>query len=305
MSENGSVVHVETVRDLASYECVRDRLHAILDRMKHSIRLPTQARVLIKLNLCLLKGPETGATVDPRVAKALVEWFTGNWDVAKIYLAEADATHLGAEMAFRALGWREFFTGVERVEFLNLSEDETVPVKARYFEDFRMSRTMMEADCLVSLAKLKTHTQQKITCIMKNQFGAIPYKYKIVYHSRLAEAIVDATVARTPDLCLIDGLVAMEGNGPTNGIPRVTKLLLASNDPVSMDHYCARVMGFDPLSIPHLKLALEQNLGHVDYEVIGNPLNPLNQRFKNLPRWKEMLKKGIGMVKKGTINEET
>ena len=168
-----------------------------------------------------------------------------------------------------------------------------------------MSKTMMEVDALVSLAKLKTHTQQKITGIMKNQFGAIPYKYKIVYHPRLAEAIYDATAARFPDLCMIDGLIAMEGNGPTNGIPRRTKLLLASNDAYSMDHFCARIMGFKPMSIPHLKLASADGLGGHEYKVSGVSAETLNLRFKFLPKWKELIKKGIGMMQQGErINEE-
>jgi uncharacterized protein (DUF362 family) len=139
---------------------------------------------------------------------------------------------------------------------------------------------------------------------MKNQFGAIPDKYKIVYHPRLAEAIYDATAARMPDLCVVDGLVAMEGNGPTNGIPRRTRLLIASNDPVSMDHYCAKTMGFNPMSVPHLKLAVKHGLGSVDYEVSGSPPNPSNLKFKFLPKWKEIVKKSIGLVQGKTINEE-
>jgi uncharacterized protein (DUF362 family) len=167
-----------------------------------------------------------------------------------------------------------------------------------------MARTMMEVDFLVSLAKLKTHTMQKITAIMKNQYGAIPYKYKIVYHQILAGAIYDATAARPPDLCIIDGLIAMEGNGPTNGIPRMTKLLLASNDSVSMDHFCARLMGFRPGSIPHLRIAVNNGLGSTVYKVLGNPPDPLNLKFQFLPAWKELFKKGVYMLQRGAAHEE-
>ncbi len=139
---------------------------------------------------------------------------------------------------------------------------------------------------------------------MKNQFGAIPLKYKIVYHSVLAEAIYDATLARIPDLCVVDGLVSMEGNGPTNGIPRRTGLVLASNNPVSMDHFCSRLMGFRPASVPHLALAIRMKLGRTQYNVLGKPPHPLNLRFIFLPKWKELLKKSIGLVSRGGNNEE-
>jgi uncharacterized protein (DUF362 family) len=304
MRQKPSKVWIQRVDDLHSYDEIRGALAEILDGMKKDFKRPPEKEVLIKLNLCLLKDQETGATVDPRVARAVVEWFLAHYDLEKIYLAEADATHLGAEMAFQILGWNDLFRDLPKVELLNLSQDAAVPVPGRYIDDLRMSKRLMEAGFLISLAKLKTHTQQKITCTMKNMFGAIPYKYKIVYHPMLAKAIYDAVAARVPDLCIIDGLIAMEGNGPTNGIPRKTKLVLASNDAVSMDHFCARLMGFRPMSIPHLRLALKQGLGSGSYQILGTPPNPLNLRFKFLPKWKEIIKKGIGMIQTGAINEE-
>lgn len=299
MKQNGSRVWIEKVENIFSYDEIRRVLFSVLDNFKNDLNPKPKINTLIKLNLCLLKGPETGATVDPRVVRALVEWLIHNYGFKKIYLAEADATHLNAEMAFKILGWYEFFRDLTQVEFFNLSKDEKVSVHGRYIEKLEMSKTMMEADLLISLAKLKTHTKQKITCVMKNQFGAIPYKYKIIYHPKLAQAIYDATSARIPDLSIVDGLIAMEGNGPTNGIPRRSKLLLASNDPVSMDHACARIMGFNPLNVPHLKLAASNGLGSMQYEICGTPPDPLNLRFKFLPKWKEFVKKGIGMIQKG------
>jgi uncharacterized protein (DUF362 family) len=304
MEKQASKICVERVDNIYSYVEIKRSLFSILDQLKGGINLAPTSTVLVKLNLCLLKGPETGATVDPRVAGALAEWILECYPPQKIYLAESDATHLSADMAFKALGWREYFKDHPKVQFLNLSNDERVSVKGRYLKNLEMSKTMIKVDFLISLAKLKTHTQQKITCVMKNQFGAIPYKYKIIYHPVLANAIYDATLARIPDLSIIDGLIAMEGNGPTNGIPKRTKLLIASNDPFSLDHFCARLMGFKPMSVPHLKLAYQRGLGKTQYEVVGNGPNPLNLRFKFLPKWKRIAKRGIGLMQRGTINEE-
>ena len=297
-------VYIETVEKIYLYENIQEKMYVMLDQMRETIKIPPHATVLIKLNLCLLKGPETGATVDPLVARAVVEWLLERNDIKKIYLAEADATHLGADMAFHILGWHTMFRDNPKVTFLNLSSDEAVSVQSNYIRDLKMPKTMMDADFLISLAKLKTHTLQKVTCIMKNQFGAIPYKYKVVYHPILAQAICDATAARVPDLSVVDGLIAMEGNGPTNGIPRRTKLLLAANDAIAMDHCCARLMGFRPSSIPYLKLAVKHKLGTIQYDMVGNPPTPLNMRFRFLPKWKELIKKGIGLMRRSVINEE-
>lgn len=304
MRHSVSKLAIEQVESHFSYEDIKMALFSILDRLPEYIKLGRNAKILIKVNLCLLMGPETGATVDPRVARALVEWLLMRYDPKIIYLAEADATHLSADLAFQILGWRDYFEDFRKVDFVNLSKDERVTVQGYYLGDLEMSKKMISSDFLISLAKLKTHTQQKITCIMKNQFGAIPYKYKVIYHANLAEAIYDATAVRPPDLSIIDGLVAMEGNGPTNGVPRRAKLLLASNDAFSMDHYCARLMGFKPKRVPHLRLASKRGLGSSRYEVLGNPPDPLNLKFKFLPKWKEIVKKGIGVIQRGTINEE-
>ena len=304
MPEKQSRVCTDKVDDITSYRQIRKTLDTVLSPFQDGIRIPSRGKVMIKLNLCLLKGSETGSTVEPLVAKALVEWLLEHYDLEKIYLTEADANHLGADMAFRALGWHEMFQGNEKVQLFNLSKDELVPVASKYIKNLQMAKTMMEVDLLVSLAKLKTHTMQKITAIMKNQYGAIPYKYKIIYHPILAGAIYDATAARPPDLCLIDGLIAMEGNGPTNGIPRMTKLLIASNDCVSMDHFCARLMGFRPGSIPHLRIGSKNGLGNTKYDVLGNPPVPLNLKFRFLPKWKEIFKKGVSMLQRGASHEE-
>lgn len=299
MTDDGRIeVLVERVKDLSGDGEIRSTLRGMLDRVGAGIRLSPGGTAVVKLNLCLLKGPETGATVDPRVAACLAEWLFAR-GAGKVLLAESDATHLSADLAFQILGWRDFFKGVPGVELFNLSRDETVTVKARHLGELAMSRTMMEAGLLVSLAKLKTHTREKITGIMKNQFGAIPYKYKVVYHPRLTEAIVDATAARPPELCLVDGLVAMEGNGPTNGIPRRTGLLVASRDAVATDHCLARLMGFRPRSVPHVALALKEGLGSADYRLAGSPPEPLDLGFKFLPAWKAAVKGCLALVARG------
>lgn len=306
MVEN--LVVIDKVKDINSKEEIGNTFFKILDYFKPIIKIPRNATIVIKVNLCLLIGPETGGTVDPVIAKLLCRWFLEHYDIKKIYLAEADATHLDANMAFKVLGWKNLTDEMEKVSFLNLTEDAQVNVQpegATYLKRLNMSKSLMNADLLVSLAKLKTHTKQKITCIMKNQFGSISHKYKITYHPRLAEAICDATAARIPDLCIVDGLIAMEGNGPTNGFPKRTKLLLASNNPVAMDHFCARLMGFRPMSIPHLRLGVRRELGSTDYKVLGDPPNPLNLRFKFVPKWKTAVKKCIGLIQNGAVNEET
>lgn len=274
-----------------SYEKIEKAVFYILDKLDAKSMIPRKGTVLIKVNLCLLLGPETGATVDPKIAMALVRWLLSNCKVEKIYISEADATHLSADMAFRALGWENIFKKIDRVELLNLSKDEICQISNNKFypKIISMSKKYMECDYLISLAKLKTHTLQKITCNMKNLFGATAEKFKIKFHENLTEAICCMTSCRMPDLCIVDGLIAMEGKGPISGTPKRLNLLIAGNNVVSTDFFCAKLMGFRPKAVPHLKLAMKTHLGNSNYELLGDILNPINQRFKFLPMWKRSL----------------
>jgi uncharacterized protein (DUF362 family) len=243
-------------------------------------------------------GPETGATVDARVARALIEWLRARYQPRRVYIAESDATHLDADMAFRALGWRRFFKQWDpEVEFLNLSLDKRITAKTCYGSEIEMSERYMKADLLISLAKLKTHSLQKITCSMKNLFGALPEKYKIRYHFRLAQAICEIASARYPDISLIDGLIAMEGKGPVSGIPKVCKALIAGTDMVATDIYCTRLMGFRASSVPHLAEALRIGLGSKDYELAGDFIEEQCLNFKFMPRWEEVFRNVIKNIR--------
>jgi uncharacterized protein (DUF362 family) len=165
-----------------------------------------------------------------------------------------------------------------------------VSVKADglYFKEVSMAKTYMEADYVVSFAKLKTHTTELITGAMKNLFGALPEKVKHVYHPHLAEVIHDLVKIRPPDLCLVDGLVAHEGMGPVHGIPKPMGLIIAGNHVVATDHACARLMDKNPWHVPHLKLALENGLGHTAYTVTGCQLDDVRANFAFLPAWRRL-----------------
>jgi len=291
-------IAIKKISDIDDYDHIRGGIESLLNYLKDDFQPFNGGTVLIKVNLCLLLGPETGATVDPRVARAIIEWLKANSPVRKIIIAEADATHLSADMAFKALGWRKYFKEFDSdVEFCNLSQDKRVEAKTCCGRNIEMSARYMEADTLISLAKLKTHSLQKITCTMKNLFGALPEKYKIKYHPNLTDSICEFASVRPPDLSIIDGLIGMDGKGPVNGFPKICQLLIAGTDMVATDYFCAKVMGFRPKSVPHIYRAIEFKLGKSLYDVIGDLLNGENLKFKLMPTWEEYVRKSIKRVR--------
>ena len=298
-------VILKKVSNIHNYKTIREGIWYLLDCLKNKIEIPNKTTVVIKVNLCLLMGPETGATVDPRVARATVEWLTSHYNIEKVIIAEADATQLSANMAFKALGWKKYFKewGLD-VEFCNLSTDTKVHATTYAATKIEMSEKYMEADVLISIAKLKTHSLQKITCTMKNLFGAVSEKYKIKYHPRLTDAICEFASVRKPDLSIVDGLIAMDGKGPVNGFPRICRLLIAGTDFVATDHFCATLMGFRPHSVPHISKAIKLGLGNAKYNVIGDSLKGKRLNFRLMPLWEELLRnffKSIRVKKSSSI----
>ena len=111
---------------------------------------------------------------------------------------------------------------------------------------------MLDSDGLVSLPKLKTHPLTRFTGAAKNQFGCIPGLLKGQYHVKLpnpydfATMLVDLNTLVRPRLCIMDGIQAMEGNGPRGGNPRDLGVLLFSDDPIAIDATACRIIDLDP-----------------------------------------------------------
>ena len=287
-SQNAQIGIVQ-VEDIDNDAQVRVKMYELLDILRDRIQIPSKATIIIKVNLCLLLDCETGATVDPRLVQFLAEWLLERCEVEEIIIAESDATALDADLAFQGLGWDCILAEVPKTRYLNLTSDEHVTVKLNglYFEEIQMSKAYMEADYLISFAKLKTHSMQVISGIMKNQFGALPEKLKVIYHPHLAEVICDLSQVRPPDLCLVDGLIAQEGPGPVSGLPRLMQLIIGGTDAVATDHVCARLMGKNPNRVPHLKLAIKNHLGTNSYETHGCCVEKVNQNFEFIPLWRQ------------------
>ena len=285
-----SIIGIAKVTQLQNKSEIKSKLFDLLNQMKmrDEIKIPPTASVIIKPNICLVKGYETGATVDPFIIKCLVDWLLQNYNIKVINIGESDATALNVDVAFKVLGWDNTFKEYPNVCLLNLTKDDQVSIelKGLYFKNLKISKSFIESNFLISVGKLKTHTITGITGILKNQYGVNPIKNKAQYHLNLDDVICDLNMVRSPDLCLIDGIIAMEGAGPVSGVPNPLGLLIVGNDAVAVDHACARIMGFNPNKISHLMLAVKQKLGSIDYEVFGEKIEEVQTKFEFVPRWK-------------------
>ena len=178
-----------------------------------------------------------------------------------------------------------------RVPFVDLNRDELVmtPLLATYtgMNCLWLARTVLEADFVVSMPKVKTHHWSGVTLSMKNMFGVVPAaKYgwpkNILHWKGIQESILDVCATVPVHFVIADAIVAMEGNGPLNGHPRPLNRLVLADDPVAADVTCARLMGLDPTRITHIRIGA-QFLGNASTERIDQvaeavcaPANPFD-----------------------------
>jgi uncharacterized protein (DUF362 family) len=134
--------------------------------------------------------------------------------------------------------------------------------------------SVLRADLVVSMPKLKTHHWAGMTCAMKNLFGVVPgavygWPKNVLHQHGINNCIVDLVATVRPALTIVDGIVGMEGDGPIMGLPRAFGVLAMSHDLVAADATCARVLGFDAARLSYVEAA-GRFLGNLDEQRIDH-----------------------------------
>ena len=112
-------------------------------------------------------------------------------------------------------------------------------------------------DYFISVAKMKRHNFERFSGAWKNQYGLIANRpLRIRLHPFVSEVLFDLNSMFYPDLSVIDGITALEGEGPIKGKPKRMNLIVCSNNPLSADIITAKIMGENPKRVPHIKYAL-------------------------------------------------
>ena len=123
-------------------------------------------------------------------------------------------------------------------------------------KEFILPKELLEADCVISLSKMKTHALERITGAVKNSYGFIYGKNKAIGHTKypsadsFARMLIDLNQYVKPRLYIMDGITAMEGNGPGAGDPTAMNVILMSTDPVALDSVFARLVYLKPEMVP-------------------------------------------------------
>jgi uncharacterized protein (DUF362 family)/NAD-dependent dihydropyrimidine dehydrogenase PreA subunit len=232
--------------------------------------------LLLKPNLLVASAPGASVTTHPSVFAAAARHLAE----AGATLSYGDSPAVGRpEGAAKRAGLVDVATelGIPFADFTN-GRDFSAP-EGRLVKRWFIAEGVLAADGIVSLPKMKTHALTRMTGAVKNQFGCIPGARKGEFHARMpdirtfAQMLVDLCGALAPRLYVMDGIVAMEGNGPRGGDPRPVGVILLSDDPVALDATACRLMGLDPALVETVTLGQESGLGVWDeVTVLGDPL---------------------------------
>jgi len=214
--------------------------------------------ILLKPNLVdYIPGAEINT--HPLLVIAAVECFR-RLGAKRVIVAEGPGHQRDTQLVLRATGLDQLLRE-HQILFVDLNRDEVIklPLRSDYsgLKHLWLPRTVLAADFIVSMPKVKTHHWSGVTLSMKNMFGVVPgVKYgwpKNLLHWRgIQQSIVDLVATVPIHFVIADAIVCMEGNGPLTGTARRLDRIILSDDPVAADATCARLMGLLPECVPHV-----------------------------------------------------
>ena len=236
-------------------------------------------KILLKPNLLASESAEKSVTTHPVVFEAIIsilQEIKEKKNIKKISYGDSPGIGKGISVAQKS--------GISEVaEKLNIEyADFDEPVGISFNEgikekSFTIAKPILEADTIISLPKLKSHALTIMTGAVKNQFGCIPGFRKAEYHLKLPDfddfstMLLDLNKLINPKLYIMDGIMAMEGNGPRSGNPKKLNVLLLSSDAVALDYVASQIISFDYNLIPTIKMGFKLGFSNKEnIEIVGD-----------------------------------
>jgi uncharacterized protein (DUF362 family) len=247
-------------------------------------------RVVLKPNLVEPTRAAPHMTTHPAMILATAEVFRGFG--AHVVVGEGPGHVRDTEMALVESGLQEALdsTGLTFAD-LNYKEVKWVENRGRAsrLAGFYFPQSIVEADLIVSMPKMKTHHWVGVTAAMKNLYGTVPgIKYgwpkNVLHHAGIPETVFDINASLPKVITVVDGIQCMEGDGPIMGSPKQMGLVLVGTNVAAVDATVCRLMRLNPARVSYLQLAADR-LGPIESQLIdqtGEHWEPLAQTFKIL-----------------------
>lgn len=247
-------------------------------------------RVLLKPNFVEV-DPDGVINTHPAVVAAAIEAFRSLG--ALVVVGEGAGHRRDNEYLLETTGIGDVLreTGVPFVD-LNNDAVRKVPLRSHYtqFGELYLPESVVSADLFVSMPKMKTHHWAGVTLSMKNLFGIVPgsiygWPKNPLHWAGINESVLDLNaILPMPRFNIVDGIVGMEGNGPIQGEPVQSGVLVFGTDPVAVDATCARLMSIDPSRVRYLREAdaFLGNLAEDRVDQLGETVSRFSKDYRVL-----------------------
>jgi uncharacterized protein (DUF362 family)/NAD-dependent dihydropyrimidine dehydrogenase PreA subunit len=245
-------------------------------------------RIALKPNLLMAATPERAIATHPAVLTAVALEVRGAGGVPVVVEGPGSGVlHVAPviERTFRGAGYRDAADKYGFELSLDTSWETVENPEGERVKRLEIMSPILRVDGVINIPKLKTHMYMKLSGATKNLFGLIPGLNKAAYHGKLpdpgrfADMLLDVAYFVRPRLHVVDGITAMEGDGPgTGGRPRQLGVLVAGADAVAVDAACCRIIGMETGSVPILVAAKRRGLWsgrETDVETLGTSIEEL------------------------------
>lgn len=231
--------------------------------------------VFIKLNLVIKKKPDEVATTHPMVLKVVAEKLLELG--CKVIVGDSPGgpyTKTSLKGVYKTCGIEEVCNEMNIDLNYDTSEIKVENPNGKILKYMTIIKPIVDADYIINLCKLKTHVMATFTGGVKNLFGVIPGVSKAEYHFKMpevadfTEALVDICYYVSPTLTIMDGVIGMEGDGPTAGVPRKIGVLLASQNPYAIDVVACNIINLEPSKVPTVQRCIERGFIQSDFSDI-------------------------------------
>jgi uncharacterized protein (DUF362 family) len=233
----------------------------LLQQIKPEQGLPKDAKIGIKPNLVVAKSWTSGATTNPAVAEAVIEYFQAR-GYRDIIIIESASLAEDTAKAFSVCGYSDLARRYG-VELVDVKKDKT---ETRKFGGLNIdiSSRVLGLDYLVNLPLIKGHCQTGLTCALKNMKGLIPDREKRRFHAMgLHRPIAYLNRMLKPSLTIADGTCTDPGF-EEGGNPKNLRTMLAGTDSVLLDAFAAGLLGYRPDDVEYIRIAEQIGVGSAD-----------------------------------------
>lgn len=222
---------------------------------------------LLKLNLLMKKKPEEATTTHPVFAKALAEILIEHG--VKVIIGDSPGGPFNEKILkgiYKVCGMEEVAKDTGAILNYNTNSVDIKNENGLILKRITAIEILEKVDKVISVSKLKTHGMMMFTGAVKNMFGIVAGLDKAEYHVRMpnnkdfSNALVDICLVADPVLSFMDGIVGMEGAGPSGGDPRKVGAVIASTSPYHLDVVATSIIGLKPTKVPTVQRCVERGL---------------------------------------------